>query len=115
MVAFARELRGLAGEKPVTAQELQLAKDSFLHEYPEQFGEAWAVVEHISRDWAWGLPVDDFQTLPERVAAVSAAEVNAVARKYARPERAFFLLPGDREKIGTSMGDLGMGELKAMP
>jgi zinc protease len=114
MVAFVRELRGLGGEKPVTVQELQLAKDSFLHEYPEQFARAWNAAEHVSRDWAAGLPLDTFQTLPQRVAAVTLAEVNAAARKYARPERAFFLLLGDREKIGTDMRDLGMGELKVM-
>jgi hypothetical protein len=55
-----------------------------------------------------------FQTLPQRVASVTLAEVNAAARKYARPERAFFLLLGDRQKIGTDMRELGMGELKVM-
>jgi len=32
----------------------------------------------------------------------------------ARPERALFLLVGDREKIGTDMPDLGMGELRVI-
>ena len=111
MQAFLRELRGLAGENPITAPELQRAKESFLHDYPEQFAQAWSALEHISLDWAFGLPLDDFQTLPQRVAAVTVADVNAAAKKYVRPERAFFVLLGDREKIGTSTGDLGMGEL----
>jgi hypothetical protein len=50
----------------------------------------------------------------QRVARVTLAEVNAAAREYARPERAFFLLLGDREKIGTDLRDLGIGELKVM-
>jgi len=32
----------------------------------------------------------------------------------ARPERALFLVLCDREKIGTDMRDLGMGELKVI-
>jgi predicted Zn-dependent peptidase len=58
------------------------------------------------------LPLDNFQTLPERVAAVAWAEVNAAALKYARPERAFFLLLGDREKIGTDGAISGRASLR---
>ena len=68
----------------------------------------------MAHDWAFGLPLDDYRTLPVRVAAVTLEQVNAAARKYARPERAFYLLVGDRDKMGTGFGDLGLGELKRL-
>jgi len=35
--------------------------------------------------------------------------VNAAARKYAREERAFFVLLGDREKFEAQVRGLGLG------
>jgi zinc protease len=113
MLAFTRELRGLA-EKPVTARELEVAKSHVLNFYLDQFTKVWPTVDLIASNWAAGLPPDDLRTLPQRVAAVTLEQVNAAARKYARPERAFFLLLGDREKIGTDFRDLAMGELKVI-
>jgi hypothetical protein len=46
---------------------------------------------------------------------MSLDRANAVARKYAGADRAFFLLIGNRRKIEPGLRDLGMGPVTLMP
>ena len=39
------------------------------------------------------------------------AETNAAAQKWARPEKASFVLVGDYSKIGPGLGELKLGEV----
>jgi zinc protease len=115
IVELMKELRGIAGEKPITALELETAKENFIRSYPSAFELTRGVAERVSMDWAWGLPVTDIQALPQRVSEVTLDRANAIARKYALVDRAFFLLIGDRQKIEPGLRDLGMGPVKLMP
>jgi len=111
MGEFQKELRGLAAGKPITQLELEEAKNNVIRGLPEQLEALWPAVEQVARAWAWELPMTDFQALPERIAGMSLAEVNAAARKYARADRAFFVLVGDREKIDAQVRGLGLGQV----
>jgi zinc protease len=115
MVEFTKELRGMAGEKPITERELETVKENLIHSYPGDFELAWGLAQRVSRDWAWGLPTTDMQTLPQRVQEVSLDQANAVARRYAVVNRAFFLLIGDRRKIEPQLPGLGMGAPTLLP
>jgi predicted Zn-dependent peptidase len=65
----------------------------------EQFETLGSAVGTIASNWYRGLPISEIRTFPEQLEAVTLEQVNAIARKYARVEDAFFLLVGDREKI----------------
>jgi len=104
MDAFRKELRDLAGERPITQEELDTAKRNLIRGYPSQFEDVASVADYISSIWAFGLPMSEIESWPRRIAAVTLEEVNAAARKYARPDKAVFLLLGDREKIGLTDG-----------
>ena len=108
---FQKELRGLGGEKPITAVELDQARNSVNRWLPEQYETVWPAAEEAANIWASGLPVTELQTLPQRIAATTLAEVNAAARKYARAGQAFFVLVGDRGKIEPQLHDLGLGPI----
>jgi len=97
MAAFIKELRDPAGERPITQEELAAAQETMIRDYPGQFEQASSVADRISRIWAFGLPLGDLETWPQRIASVTLEEVNAAARKCARPDKAVFLLVGDRE------------------
>jgi predicted Zn-dependent peptidase len=49
--------------------------------------------------------LSELQSFSERVATVTLEQVNTIARKYARPDQAFFLLVGDRERIAPQFRD----------
>jgi zinc protease len=111
MVEFMKELRGLAGERPITAQEFETQRQKMILGYPSQFEKNMPVAQNLSRDWGWGMPISEMQTLPRRLAAVSLEQVNAFVRKYAQADRAVFVLLGDGEKIEPGLRDLGLGDV----
>jgi hypothetical protein len=65
--------------------------------------------------WGDGMPVEDPQAFSRRTASLTLDEVNAVVRKYAKPDSAFFLLSGDRETIVRQIRGLGLGEPVVLP
>ena len=106
-----KELRALNGESPITATELEEAKSSYLRGLPETFETVSGLAGEVGRNWGLELPPEELHTMPERIAAVTLEQANAVARKYARAERAFFVLLGDREKVMPQLKDLGLGDV----
>jgi zinc protease len=96
---FQKELAAFGRSKPITASELEQAKSGLIRSMPEQFETLGSAVGTIASNWYRGLPISEIRTFPEQLEAVTLEQVNAIARKYARVEDAFFLLVGDREKI----------------
>ena len=104
MAAFARELRGMAGERPITQAELDAAKQHLIRSWPEQFQWNTSTAAAIAENWVLDKSLNDLKTFPQRVAAVTLDQVNAASRKYAQPDKAVFLLVGDPDKIGAFDG-----------
>jgi zinc protease len=102
---FEKELAAFGRSRPITPAELDQAKSGLIHSLPEQLETLASAAGAIGSTWAWGLPITDIQTFPQRLAAVTLDEVNAVARKYARGELGFFVLVGDRQKIEPQLRD----------
>ena len=94
----------MAGEKPVTQAELDAAKQHVIRSWPEQFEWNSSTAAAIAQSWVLDKSLNDLKTFQQRVAAVTIDQVNAAARKYARPEKAVFLLVGDPDKIGPIDG-----------
>ena len=105
MHEFDKELAAFGRARPITQTELEQAKIGFIRSVPEDFETVTAAAGTIAWNWAQGLPLSELQSFSERLAAVTLDQVNAVARKYARPEKAFFLLVGDRQKIEPQLRD----------
>jgi zinc protease len=105
MREFDNELAAFGRTKPITQAELDQARTGVIRSLPEQFETLGSAAGAIAWNWAQGLPVSDIEAFPARLDAVTLDEVNAVARKYARPDQAFFLLVGDREKIEPQLRD----------
>jgi zinc protease len=104
MAAFAQELRGMAGEKPITRAELDAAKQHMIRSWPEQFQWNGSTAAAIAENWVLDQSLNDLKTFQQRIAAVTLDQVNAAARKYAKPDKAVFLLVGDADKIGAIDG-----------
>jgi zinc protease len=100
MAAFTQELRGMAGERPITQAELDAAKQHVIRSWPEQFEWNSSTAAAIADSWVLDKSLNDLKTFPQRVAAVTLDQVNAAAGKYAQPDKAVFLLVGDSDKIG---------------
>jgi zinc protease len=105
MREFEKELAAFGRTKPITQAELDQAKTGVIRSLPEEFETVGSAAGAIAWNWAQRLPLSEFRSFSERVAAVTLDQVNTIARKYARPDQAFFLLVGDRERIVPQLRD----------
>jgi len=87
------ELRRIVDE-PVTAEELDRARAHIIgsHEISLQRNSARAAL--LALDHCYGLGLENFLHLPERVRAVTAADVQRVARRVLRLDRAALAVVG---------------------
>jgi zinc protease len=79
-----RELERFAREE-VSVEELARAKDALILSLPRAFETPGRIVGRIGAVEAFGLPTDYWAQFPDRVAAVSAADVLQVAREFFDP------------------------------
>lgn len=102
------EMDGLRGDRPVTAAELDLARQGLTRGYARNFETAEQIARAMVQLALHRLPDDTFDRYIERVRAVTAGDVSAVARDYFVPETMLSVLVGDVEKVGPTLDGLGM-------
>jgi predicted Zn-dependent peptidase len=100
------EIDGLRGARPVTANELALAKASLTRGYPRNFETAAQVARAVGQLALYGLPVTYFQEFMPKVNAVTEDDVTRVAAAYLDPGRLITLVVGDHAAIRESMSRL---------
>jgi zinc protease len=105
MREFEKELAAFGRTNPVTQTELDQAKSVIIRALPEEFETLGSAASSVAWNWAYGLPLTESHDFAARIAAVTLDEVNAIARKYARNDQAFFVLVGDRAKIEPQLRD----------
>ena len=111
VVEFVKELKGLAGEKPLTEKELENAKANRVRGYAQSFETLNGITGKIVGLWLNELPLSRLQGEPEQLTKTSLASVNAIAQKYAKPGGATLLLVGDLAKIEAGIRELNLGEI----
>jgi zinc protease len=111
VVEFVKELKGLGGERPLAAAELESSRLRRLRGTSQQY-EAYANVGGaIATLWQQHRPLSELQAEPDRIAEVPLAATNAAAAKWARPEKAAIVVVGDRSKIEEKLAALNLGEV----
>jgi zinc protease len=111
VVEFEKELKFIAGEKPVTEKELTDARHNRVRGYAQQFESMDRVAEQIEELWTFGLPMTELQREPDELGKATLDSVNAAAQAYAKPSGASLLLVGDLSKIESGIRDLNQGEI----
>ena len=100
------EIDGLRSARPVTANELALAKASLTRGYPRNFETAAQVARAVGQLALYGLPDTYFQEFMPKVNAVTQDDVTRVAAAYLDPARLTTLVVGDHAAIRESMSRL---------
>ena len=99
LVEFMKELKGILGDRPVTDEELQTAKDSLIQRLPGTFASVTAINGALTTLWNQGLPDDYYQQYSKAIAAVNKADVLRVAKKYIEIDKLAIVIVGDRASI----------------
>jgi zinc protease len=99
LVEFMKEIRGIRGERALTDDEMEQAKNSLVQRLPSRFSSVSGVGGSIASLYVQGLPDDYYQNFAQSVNAVTKDDVVRVARKYIDPDHLAIVIVGDRKEI----------------
>ncbi len=108
-----KELKGIRGARPVTADELQAAKDGLVLTLAGRWETSRAVGSSIGEIVRFGFADDYYSGYPAKVRATTLADV-AAASSVIQPDRLVWVIAGDRAKIEPGLRELGLGEIRAI-
>lgn len=101
------EMEGMRNA-PVSAEELQLAKESLINSFVFAFTDSHEVVSQAMRLDFYDYPPDYLERFRDQVAAVTSADVQTAARQHLQPERMTVVLVGDEPKFDEPPDSLGL-------
>jgi zinc protease len=99
VMEFMKELRGIRGERPVTAEELQTSKQSLIRSFPQSFETNGQMANALSTLVVYNLTDSYYNEYMTRVNAVTLADISRVANKYLTPDKMAVVIVGDRQAI----------------
>jgi zinc protease len=91
-------------EAPVTAEELDTIKRNLIETFPSNFATKAQTMSLFAGDEYTGRDPSYWQTYRDRIAAVTAADVQRVARQHLLPEKMVVLVVGDQKEIARGDG-----------
>ncbi|MEY2669003.1 MAG: hypothetical protein RJA59_1641 [Pseudomonadota bacterium] len=103
-----KELAGITGARPVTADELSAAKGSLTLALPGRWETGGAVAGSVVEVVTYGLGDGYYDAYPGKVRALTTEDV-AKAAKFIRPDEIVWVVVGDRTKIEKGLSELGLG------
>jgi zinc protease len=106
-----KEIRGMSSG-PVTADEMNLAKQSLVRSLPGDFETSASAAGSFSSIFTYDLGLDYYAKYPGKIASVNAEAVQAAAKKYLVPEKMVVIAVGDRAKIEPELVKLNLGTLE---
>ncbi|MBI3096676.1 MAG: insulinase family protein [Planctomycetes bacterium] len=85
--------------EPVSASELDNAKNAFIERFPSNFSTAFGTVNVLADNEYNGRPMDYYAKYRDRIRAVTAEDVQRVAKQYLHPDGLAILIVGNLDKI----------------
>ena len=104
---FLKEINGIRGSRPVTAQELEVNKQSFIRRYPSGFETVGGISNQLANLVTYSLPDSYFNDYIRNINAVTIDDVNRVANKYLDPSKMAIVIVGDRKVVEPGLKELG--------
>jgi len=99
LVEFMKELKGIVGSRPVTDEELSVAKDALIQRLPATFASVNSINSALTTLWTQQLPDDYYQQYAKKVAAITRDDVLRVAKQYVTVDHLAIVIVGDKSVI----------------
>jgi zinc protease len=97
-------------DQPVSDQELSDAKRSMIASFALSLESPTQLLNYHVTRWRYKLAADYWDKYPDRVSAVTTAQVQAAARKYLAAQRMHIVAVGDPVRAGETLKKLGTVE-----
>ncbi len=112
MIEVDRELRGILGPRPVTADELAKAQANLTLTLPGNWETMGAVQGSLEDMVTYGLDDRYFETYAQRVRGLTIPDAAAAAQETIRPDHLVWVVVGDRSKIEAGIRELNWGDIR---
>lgn len=109
---FFNELNGIL--QTVPAEELARAKNYVSLRFPGGFETTGDISRRLEEVLVYHLPADYFSRYVQNIEAVTAADVQRVARRYILPDRVAVVVVGDRKMIEPGIRALNLGPINVV-
>jgi zinc protease len=106
-----KELSGICGTKPVTAEELKNSKDNLIKGYSQEFQTVGAIAGKLAEMVMYGLSEDEMARYVSSVASVDGKAAQEMAKKYIRPQATLCVVVGDKAKLEPIVKELKLGDI----
>jgi predicted Zn-dependent peptidase len=103
------EIRGIRGDRPVTAEELAAGRAALTRGYPRSFETADQIARAAAQLALYDLPDDYFSTFVPKIMGLTAADITRAAAHHLDPTRLVAVVVGDREKLAGPLASLDLG------
>jgi zinc protease len=111
MQEVAKEIRGIAGERPIVGDEYDSIMRNMTSRLPGRFATLDALEGAALASVNLGLPDDYWSTYAGKVRALGAPELATAAARFIRPDEVVWMVVGDLRKIEPGIRKLGWGEV----
>ncbi|MBL4773361.1 MAG: insulinase family protein [Alcanivoracaceae bacterium] len=106
-----KEIAGITGEKPATADELARSMDKKILTLPGRWETAAAVERDLAKMVRFGLDDEYWNSYPDKVRSVDLDQVNSTAKALLNTEQMIWIVVGDMEKVGDKIEALNLGKI----
>jgi len=107
-IVLTRSIMSDLRDNPVSKDELQLAKESQINSFIFGFENTHSVVNRQMTLTFFGYPEDYLASYRDRIAAVTAADVQRVAREFVDLSSQQIILVGDPEEFRAELEQIGL-------
>ncbi|HXI13334.1 MAG TPA: pitrilysin family protein [Thermoanaerobaculia bacterium] len=114
MIEIAKELRGVAGERPVAGEEFASIMRNMTLRLPARFETLEALEAAAISLVNYGYPDDYYANYSRNMRALTESSLGNAASKYVKPESVIWIVVGDLAKVEAGIRELGFGEVRRM-
>jgi len=111
MVELVKEYKGIAGDKPITPEELKDEQNNTTLALPGNFETVQQLSGAYGNIIQYSLPEDYYNTFTQKALALTPESANEVAKKYILPDHLIWVVVGDMSKVEAGVRELNLGEV----
>jgi zinc protease len=108
------ELNGLTSSKPLTAEEMAVARDAEVRTFPDSFEDPSGIASQLQELALFGLPSDYLDTFLDRLKATTADKIQEVMAEVVDPDKRVILIVGDRKSVEPKLQELGFKQTRTV-
>jgi zinc protease len=114
LVEFMRELVDISGRRPATAEEVRFATGMLVRSYPRRLETSAGVAGELADLAYFRLPPSELANYQAKIAGVTQADVDRVARRYLQPAHFSTVVVGDLATIQAGIEALKLGAVQVV-